>query len=198
MTWTRSARGNTKDVIFITEYDDFDEERDKTIVATVAILKLLEDDISVDEIVKEVDNVSLEVVLDVKARWIEVLIEDFVESSFEKNFKKAQETLGRIKSLAKMTNRELAARIIEKYYDKKFSIAELAEVCDLKVEDVTELMLKFECVVVFTELHEMLTKMHISDVLEKNYVGAERTLKMLKENDEKIKKLKGEMYSDSE
>ncbi|WP_242325669.1 hypothetical protein, partial [Bacillus cereus group sp. BfR-BA-01353] len=63
-------------MIFITGHSDFDEERDQTIVATVAILKLLEDDVSVNEIVKEVDNVSLEDVLDVKARWIEALIEN--------------------------------------------------------------------------------------------------------------------------
>lgn len=185
-------------MIFITEYNDFDEERDKTIVATVAILKLLEDDVSVNEIVKEVDHVSLEDVLDVKTRWIEALIENFVEFSFEKKFEKAQETFNRLKCLAMITNRELAARIIEKYYDKKLSIAELAEVCDLQIEDVAEIMKKFEHQVILSQLHELLTKMHVSDVLGKDYISAERTLNMLKENDEKIKKLKGEMYNDRE
>ncbi|WP_193635956.1 hypothetical protein [Bacillus paranthracis] len=90
----------------------------------------------------------------------------------------------------------MAARFIEKYYDKKLSIEEIAEVFDLKTENVEKMIKKFDHIVISSQLHEMLTKMHFSHVLENDYINAERTLNMLKENDDKIKQLKREMYND--
>ncbi|MFE4763665.1 hypothetical protein [Bacillus mycoides] len=173
-----------------------EDAREQTIDVTVKILKLLNDNISVNEIVKQINNVSLKNVLHVKTLWEQALIENFVEFSREQDLSSAQDTLDKLKNLTTMTKQEMAARFIEKYYDKKLSIEEIAEVFDLKTENVAKMIKKFEHAFIFNQLHEMLTKMHFSHVLENDYANAERTLNMLKENDDKIKQLKKEMYND--
>ncbi|GAB6473701.1 hypothetical protein bcgnr5373_57190 [Bacillus cereus] len=175
---------------------DSEDARGQAIDVTVKILKLLNDSISVNEIVKQISNVSLKDVLHVKTLWEQALIENFVEFSIAQDLSSAQDTLDKFKNLTTMTKREMAARFIEKYYDKKLSIEEIAEVFDLKTENVEKMIKKFDHIVISSQLHEMLTKMHFSHVLENDYINAERTLNMLKENDDKIKQLKREMYND--
>lgn len=189
---------NERDIFEHIQHNAIDSEdaRGQAIDVTVKILKLLNDNISVNEIVKQISNVSLKDVLHVKTLWEQALIENFVEFSIAQDLSSAQDTLDKFKNLTTMTKREMAARFIEKYYDKKLSIEEIAEVFDLKTENVAKMIKKFEHTVIFSQLHEMLTKMHFSHVLENDYINAERTLNMLKENDDKIKQLKREMYND--
>ncbi|HDR7252631.1 TPA: hypothetical protein QCW96_001926 [Bacillus pacificus] len=189
---------NERDIFEHIQHNAIDSEdaRGQAIDVTVKILKLLNDNISVNEIVKQISNVSLKDVLHVKTLWEQALIENFVEFSIAQDLSSAQDTLDKFKNLTTMTKREMAARFIEKYYDKKLSIEEIAEVFDLKTENVAKMIKKFEHTVIFSQLHEMLTKMHFSHVLESDYINAERTLNMLKENDDKIKQLKREVYND--
>ncbi|MBE7115992.1 hypothetical protein FT641_01930 [Bacillus paranthracis] len=86
---------NERDIFEHIQHNTIDSEdaRGQAIDVTVKILKLLNDSISVNEIVKQISNVSLKDVLHVKTLWEQALIENFVEFSIAQDLSSAQDTL---------------------------------------------------------------------------------------------------------